>query len=90
MNIKNLKTAISIIEIMGGKSSTHDENKTVDATGVVNNNLILNEKINIYSVELVVLMSIICVLKAIKLGLTIYLSMKRNIKKTYANRQNPV
>lgn len=63
------------------------ESKTVDSTGAVNNNLVLeNEGFDIYSFELALLLLIIVIIKMVKLFVMLYQMHKRSLRKTYANR----
>lgn len=50
--------------MMGGKQS-NEEKKDIDSTGAINNNIFFKkeDRINIYSLEIVVLLSIICAIK---------------------------
>lgn len=55
--------------------------KGVDSTGVVNNNLQLEGPIDIHNVEIIVLLSIICILKCIGFAIFLYNQHQRKYKK---------
>lgn len=71
---------------MGSKQSTN-EKKTVDTIGTLNNNLLLGgtDVMNIYNFEIVLLLSIICVVKLIEFGYFLYRQHSKQLKKKYSN-----
>lgn len=71
-----------------GAKPTHTENKNVDSTGAINNNIVLkkDDKINIVNFEIVVLLTIICVIKIVELACYIYYKHRRGLKKAYGNK----
>lgn len=68
---------------MGGTTS-HDEAKTVDSTGQVNNNVVVQETVDVYSSEIVILLGVLCILKILELGCFLYMNHKKSLKKKYA------
>lgn len=62
---------------MGNKQT-----KKVDNTGVVNNNITMN----VYSLEIIVLLSVIVAIKALEFAYLVYYKHKRHLKKVYSNR----
>lgn len=74
---------------MGGTTS-HEEKKTVDSTGEVNNNVVVQETVDVYSSEMVILLSILCILKIIELGCYLYTTHNRNLKKKYSQSQGSI
>lgn len=73
---------------MGGNTSKAepklDETKKVENTGTNNNNITLQGTVDIYSFELVVLVSIICVIKIVEFVYFVYYKHIKNIKKKCA------
>lgn len=55
--------------------------KGVDSTGVVNNNVQLEGPIDIHSIEIIVLLSIICILKCIEFAFFLYSHHQKKHKK---------
>lgn len=74
-----------IISKMGG-SDSKQESKTVDSSGTVNNNVVLNDPVPIMNNEIVILLWTICVIKVLELLLYVYREHYKNIKKRYANQ----
>lgn len=78
---------------MGGSSST-EEQKEVDATGTINNNIVLkntdtwNASSNQF--ETFILIAIICGIKILELLLFIYFKHRRGLKKSYISSKNDV
>lgn len=64
-----------------GSSQSTKETKTIDTTGNVNNNVVINDQVNIYSQEITGLLAVICVLKIIEFIYFIYTKHYRHIKK---------
>lgn len=76
---------------MGKWFSKEESVRKVDSTGAINNNINLggNDRINVYSEELVYIATGTFILKLIEILIFIYLKHKRNLKKTYQNRDSP-
>lgn len=76
--------------IMGGGESKTEEHKTIDTDGTVNNNLVFNQEkpVDIHNKEIIILLSIICAIKLIQLGVYLYVNHRRSLKKKYASGQN--
>lgn len=55
--------------------------KGVDSTGVVNNNLQLEGLIDVHNLEIIILLSIICILKWIEFAFFLYLHQQKKQKK---------
>lgn len=72
-----------------GSGPSHDaaETKVADSTGTVNNNILLNP-VPIQSREIVILLSIICGIKALELAMYVYREHKKFLKKRYVNNPN--
>lgn len=68
---------------MGGSHST-EEVKAVDSSGAVNNNIVFTDPIRISNKEIVLLLSIICVIKIVELLFFVYREHKKNLKKKYS------
>lgn len=73
---------------MGTSESKHEE-KTVDATGNVNNNVVIGGPVDVYSLDIVILLGIICFLKITEFIYFIYTKHYRNMKKRI-NQQLPM
>lgn len=72
---------------MGGSSST-EEQKEVDATGTINNNIVLKNTDTMNVVEstqfnTLILVAVICGIKILELLLFIYFKHRRGLKKSY-------
>lgn len=77
---------------MGAKTST-EVRKEVDATGTVNNNIVLKntDTMNVSTdFEMFILIAIICGIKILELLLFIYFKHRRGLKKTYISNKNNV
>lgn len=68
-----------------GGSKAVTEKKAIDASGAVNNNIVIEDPVHIRSPMIMVLLWIICVIKLIELALFVYREHKKAIKKKYAN-----
>lgn len=68
-------------------SSSSESEKTVDATGAINNNIIMTEDkpIDVYSSELVILISILVALRSAEF---IYRAHQRKMKRKYQANNN--
>lgn len=71
--------------IMRTKNSKTDE---INSTGTVNNNVIVNDTVNIYSKEIVYLLIAILALKMFEIVIFIYFKHRRHLKKVYESRNN--
>lgn len=71
-------------------SSSKSESKTIDSNGAVNNNIVLQEdqSINIHSIELLILLGILVILRTIEFGYFICRIHQRKLKKKYTSRAN--
>lgn len=73
----------AIINIMGSTESK-DETKTVDSTGEVNNNLVIQESTtNKGGFQIVIPLYIICGIKILELFIFIYKFQQKKMKKKY-------
>lgn len=70
-----------------GSTQTKDEQKTVDTTGQVNNNVVIQETVDVYSSEIVLLLSVIVVLKLIEFLCYVYMQHARKMKKKYSGNE---
>lgn len=71
-------------------SSEEEETNMVDSNGQVNNNIIIQEAADIHdqtqiSERVLAVMYIMCVLEIIKIGIYIYNSFVKRMKKKYGN-----
>lgn len=75
---------------MGSSKSSEQktENKVVDATGNVNNNVVIQDTVAIHNVEIIGLLYIIAGIKLIEFIYFIYRQHNRSIKKKYNNERN--
>lgn len=67
-----------------GSSESKPEQKTVDTTGNVNNNVVIGRvsgEVDVYSVEIVILLGIICAIKLIEFIYFIYQRHYHKIKR---------
>lgn len=71
---------------MGG--STSSEKKTVDSTGAVNNNVVVNGEVDVSSFEIIILLGIICAIKIMEFIYFIYRRHYQNVKKKHLPQQN--
>lgn len=71
---------------MGG--STSSEKKTVDSTGAVNNNVVVNGEVDVSSFEIIILLGIICAIKIMEFIYFIYRRHYQNVKKRHSPPQN--
>lgn len=73
---------------MGGTQS-HEDKKTIDATGEVVNNVVVQAPVEVLNTDrIVILLTILCVLKVISLIIFTYGGLIRKLKKKYKNNQN--
>lgn len=73
---------------MGGKESK-EETKTVDTTGNVNNNVVIQEPVPVAMEEVIILLAIITAIKIIELVIYFYKVHTRNVKKKYSANTSP-
>lgn len=66
---------------MGSTESKQEEHKTIDATGNVNNNVVIGGQVDVFSLEIVVLLGIICVIKLIEIVYFLYSKCYQRMKK---------
>lgn len=66
-----------------GSSESKSEEKTVDATGNVNNNVVIGGRVDIYSLDIIILLGIICILKIIEFVYFIYNKHYKKMKKRF-------
>lgn len=67
---------------MGGSSTK--EAKAVESTGHVNNNLVIGKvsgEVDVYSIEIVILLGIICAIKIIEFIYFVYRRHYQNVKR---------
>lgn len=73
---------------MGGSESSHAETKSVEATGQVNNNVVvefgaLRDTVGDYGIGILILLSLLCVLKALEFASYVYMNHIKKMKKKY-------
>lgn len=73
-----------------GSSESKEEHKTVDTTGNVNNNLVIGGEVDVFSIEIVILLGIICAIKIIEFVYFLYNQKYKKIKKRIAERPHAV
>lgn len=69
-----------------GLFSSKSEDKTVESTGTVNNNVVIGGQVDVFSIEIVVLLGIICALKVIEFIYFIYNRYYRRMKKRFIDQ----
>lgn len=69
-----------------GASESKKEHKTVDTTGNVNNNLVIGGQVDVFSIEIIVLLGIICIIKTIELIYFLYSKNYHRMKKRIVER----
>lgn len=76
-----------------GSSEERIEEKTVDTTGTVNNNIILQEARDTHdqmrlNEKMLFVMYTMCTVEVIKLAMYVYCNFRRKMKKRYADQAN--
>lgn len=71
---------------MGSTESKQEEHKQIDATGNVNNNVIIGGEVDVFSVEIVVLLGIICIIKMIEIVYFLYTRCYHRMKRQATGR----
>lgn len=66
-----------------GSSQSQQETKTIESSGQVNNNVVIQETEDVYSMELVILLSLLCALKILEMGIFLYNKYKQQMKRKY-------
>lgn len=66
-----------------GTSQSSETQETIESDGQVNNNVIVQETVNIYSFEIVLLLGIIATLKLIEFIYFVYRALHNKTKKKY-------
>lgn len=66
-----------------GSSHSQVEKKTIESTGQVNNNVVIQETEDVYSMEIVILLSLLCALKILEISIFLYNKYKQQMKKKY-------
>lgn len=75
-----------------GSSEERVEEKTVDSTGHVNTNIVIQEARDTHDIakgneKMLTVMYIMCLLETIKIAIYLYKCFKKNLKKKYGNQQ---
>lgn len=73
---------------MGSRTSS-EEKKTVDTTGNVNNNVVIQEPVPVETQEIVILLSIITTIKIFELLIFLYKQHVKGIKKKFDKNPSP-
>lgn len=73
-----------------GLFTSKSEKKTVDSTGTVNNNVVIGGEVDVFSVEIVVLLGIICIIKMIEFIYFIYNRHYRRMKKHFVDQPRQI
>lgn len=66
-----------------GTESSKEETKTIDSTGNINNNLVLEGPVDIKSTEVIIFLGIICLIKIMEFGVFLYKYHSKKVKKNY-------
>lgn len=87
--LKSFLERIIIMGIFGGSSEEINNQKQIDATGNINNNVIIQEAHDVHeqlklNEKVVNLMYAMCALEIIKFGMYIYCKFIRKMKKKYS------
>lgn len=70
-----------------GHSESKEEKKTIDSTGSVNNNVVVNGEVDVNSMEVIILLGVICAIKIFEFIYFLYRRHYRNIKRRMAPTQ---
>lgn len=68
-----------------GSTTSKDEQKTIESSGHVNNNVIVRDTVDVYSQEIVILLGIICLMKVLEFICWMHMNQKKNLKKKYSH-----
>jgi hypothetical protein len=68
---------------MGGWFSKKEETKNMENGGIVTNNVVIGETVDIHNIEIIVLLYIITFLKIIEFACFAYNHHRRNLKKKF-------
>lgn len=71
---------------MGWFGDTSSEEKVVDTTGNVNNNVVIEQSVPIHNIELGTILYIICIIKIIELLYILFKAYNKVQKKKYVRR----
>lgn len=75
---------------LGGSDSNLKEDKKVDNNGSINNVILAEDQsVNIYSIELIVLIGILVVLRIIEFAYFIYRKCQKSMKRKYTTNNCP-
>lgn len=72
---------------MGWFGDSKEESKTIDTTGNVNNNVVIEQSVPIHNDELVNILYTILIIKIIELVYIIFKAYQRSQKKKYTKNQ---
>jgi hypothetical protein len=75
---------------MGKSNSKNVEQKTIESDGQVNNNFVIQDRVDVYSQELVILLGIIALIKILEFGYFIYSQHNRSLKKKFERNQKAI
>lgn len=68
-----------------GSGPSQQQTKTIESTGHVNNNFVVQETEDVYSMEIVILLSLLCLLKTLEFISFLYIKYKQSLKKKYSH-----
>lgn len=68
---------------MGWFGDSNEDTKTVDSNGEVNNNVVIQERVDVFSAEITWMLGLLCILKLLEFGSYLYINHKRSMKKKY-------
>ncbi|HBK84076.1 MAG TPA: hypothetical protein DDZ41_10870 [Flavobacterium sp.] len=66
-----------------GTSESKEETKTVDSTGEVNNNIVIQDPVQIHNKDITTVLYIICAIKIFELLVFVYKFHAKSMKKKY-------
>lgn len=83
-NIRRIKFFFNHFIEMGSWFSKNEEiKKTVESTGQVNNNVIVEDSVTIHNTEIIILLYIIAIVKAIEFIVFLYNAHTKRLKRKY-------
>jgi len=75
---------------MGKSNSKNVEQNTIESDGQVNNNFVIQDRVDVYSQELVILLKIISLIKILEFGYFINSQHNRSLKKKFERNQKVI
>jgi hypothetical protein len=72
---------------MGKSNSKNVEQKTIESDGQVNNNFVIQETVDVYNKEIIVMLAVIAFLKLLEFAYFIYKEHSKMLKKRFERNQ---